>query len=234
MIKTEMIEAVLAELMASHASAQAKLATVRASRDLVIPAEIGSIMDHAIDDLRQARAQSQALKVGDTMPSFTLPDLDGTPVSALALLERGPLVISFYRGSWCPYCNIEIQGLQRALPAIEAAGGSVVAISPELPDQAAARGATKKPGFPILHDEGNRAAKQFGIVFALPAELLNVYQTLGHDLADANGPAGATELALPATFVVGPNGTVRFVFVDEDYTRRAAIDDIIATLKRAD
>jgi peroxiredoxin len=234
MTKTDMIAALLAKVMASRASAPAKLATLRAARDQFLPAEIGRVMDRAIDDLRQVRAQNQALKVGDTMPPFTLPDLAGTPVSAFALLERGPLVISFYRGSWCPYCNIEIQGLQRALPAIEAAGASVVAISPELPDQAAARGATKKPGFPILHDEANRVAKLFGIVFALPTELLNVYQTLGHGLADANGPAGATELALPATFVVGSNGAIRFTFVDEDYTRRADIDDIIAALKRTD
>jgi peroxiredoxin len=111
------------------------------------------------------------------------------------------------------------------------AGASVLAISPERPDQAAARGATKAPGFPILHDEGNRAAKLFGIVFALPTELLAAYQTLGHGLADANGPSGAAELALPATFVVGRNGTIRFVFVDEDYARRADIDDIIGALQ---
>jgi len=221
----------IAELMASPASVLAKLKTVRAARDQVVPAEIGRLMDQAIDDLRRGGARQHALKVGDPMPSFTLPDLEGTSISAVALLERGPLVISFYRGSWYPYCNIELQGLQRALPAITAAGASVVAISAERPDQAALRGGMKALGFPVLRDEGNRAAKLFGIVFALPTELLVAYEALGHGLADANGPSGATELALPATFVVGRDETIRFVFVDEDYTLRADIDDIIRALQ---
>ena len=209
-----------------------RLATVRRLRDECVPAEYTAIMDRAIDDLARTNMHAAALKTGDACPAFMLPDREGTWRSAYDLLRKGPLVVSFYRGSWCPFCNIELRGLQRALPEIVSLGAQIVAISPELPDRQAETKTSGDLDFPILHDSGNKVGKWFGIVHELPPDLLEIYRMMGHDLKDANGPRGATELPLPATFVVTPGGWIRLAYVDEDYARRLSPDDIVAGLRK--
>jgi peroxiredoxin len=221
---------VLKRILEGSDPMQDKLTKVRQLRDEFIPSQFTAIMDRAIDDLVKSGIQKTALKLNEQIPQFNLPDTDGEFRSEAELLRAGPLVISFYRGSWCPYCNIELRGLQAALPKIKALGASVVAISPELPERQFATRETNALAFPILHDAGNQVAKLFGIVYELPPDLLAAYRAFGHDLARVNDASSATELPLPATFVVAQSGRVSFAYIDEDYARRLSTDDILVAL----
>src|SRR6202046_3727562 len=130
-------------------------------------------------------ASGQALhakKAGDKAPEFTLNDPDGNPVSSAVLLAKGPLVVSFYRGVWCPYCNLELQALQAALPAIEERGANVIAISPQTAPNSRRSQRNNRLAFPILSDVKAQVANAFGIRFALPDYLVEVYKGFKNDL----------------------------------------------------
>ncbi len=204
-----------------------QIAEIRGMRDQFLPPEVTTVMDRAIADLAEARFRSQALKVGDKVPDFTLPDVHGQPVSIGTYLQKGPVVLSFHRGSWCLYCNISVHGLAKVWPEVEAAGASLLSISPELPGSKITTYGTEHLDvektalpFPFLADVGNIVAKQFGLVYTLSPNLLHVYEQLGHPLPLANGETAASELPLPATYIVDTHGVIRFVFVDEDYAVR--------------
>jgi peroxiredoxin len=141
-------------------------------------------------------------------------------------------VISFYRGGWCPYCNIELRKLLRVLPEIKKLGASLVAISPQLPDNSLTTEEKNHLEFPVLSDVGNVVARRFGIVFTLPEELLQAYESFHHGLRKMNGEDGATELPIPATLVLDRNGVIRFAFVDEDYTRRLDPEFVLGKLQK--
>ena len=141
-----------------------------------VPRTVIETMHRATAELIASGAASQALKAGDTAPPFVLSDANGNPVASSALLGQGPLVVSFYRGVWCPYCNMELQALQEALPAFRAAGAQVVAISPQ--NAANSRKSIRNNGldFPILSDPCNETAAAFGLRFALPDYLVDLYK----------------------------------------------------------
>jgi peroxiredoxin len=207
-----------------------ELEKIRGLRDRFVPVEQTAIMDRAIEDLIASGIRKSYLKIGDLVPNFTLPNTQGEPVHLQTLLEVGPVVISFYRGSWCPYCNIELRALQQALPDIERLRASILAISPELPDRQVVTEKEIALTFPVLSDVGNHVAKLFGIVYELPEDLLHVYRERGHELETVNGSPGANTLALPATFVVDKSGTVRLAYINEDYAKRLPTDDILDAL----
>jgi peroxiredoxin len=196
------------------------------------PPEIHPVMERATAELIASGQAERALKAGGKAPAFTLPDLDGKPVSSAALLEKGPLVISFYRGVWCPYCNLELQALQEALPAFAAHGASLVAISPQNAVNSRKSVRTNKLGFPILSDARNDVADAFGLRFALPDYLIELYKTLKNDLPAFNGDPGWT-LPMPARYVVGTDGTILYSEVNPDYTRRPEPSDMLAALREA-
>jgi peroxiredoxin len=185
-----------------------------------------------ISELIADDRKASALKEGDAAPDFALPDTHGQTVALRALLDRGPVVISFYRGAWCPFCNLELRGLQRVLPQMEQMGASLVAISPQLPDHSLSTEEKNQLTFPVLSDAGNIAAKRFGIVFTLPAVLVEVNRAMGRDLEEINGEAGATELPMPATFVLDKRGIVRLAFVEEDWRKRLDPEIILDALRR--
>jgi len=197
-----------------------------------IPEHVAGMMRDASETLAQSGLTEQALKAGDTIPDFDLPALADGQIRSSDILKQSPLVISFYRGGWCPYCNLEMQALQRALPDIEQAGGKLVAIAPELPEHA---GQTRDAGaltFPLLHDQDNVVARSFGLVFTLPDMLRPVYEGFGIDLEESQGN-DHFELPLPATYIVRPDGVIAFAFVDVDYAQRmepARIVEILKTL----
>ena len=126
-----------------------------------------------ISDLVASGLSASALREGDVAPDFALPDTHGHVLALKTLLDRGPVVISFYRGGWCPFCNIELRGLQRVLPEIVQVGASLVAISPQLPDNSLSTEEKNRLTFPVLSDVGNIVAKRFGIVFTLPTALVD-------------------------------------------------------------
>src|SRR3954466_7020803 len=154
-----------------------------------------------ISDLVASGLSASALREGDVVPDFALPDTHGHVLALKTLIDRGPVVISFYRGGWCPFCNLELRGLQRVLPEIMQLGASLVAISPQLPDNSLSPEEKNKLTFPVLSDVGNIVAKLFGIVFTLPTALVHANDVVGLDLAAINGEAGAAQLPMPATFV---------------------------------
>src|SRR6185312_4631531 len=158
--------------------------------------------EQTISDLVATGLSASALREGDVAPDFALPDTHGHVLALKTLLDRGPVVISFYRGGWCPFCNLELRGLQRVLPEIVQVGASLVAISPQLPDNSLSTEEKNQLTFPVLSDVGNIVAKCFGIVFTLPTTLVHANKAIGRDLVEINGEAGAAQLPMPATFVL--------------------------------
>jgi len=184
-----------------------------------IPESVLAMMSDATASLAQSGMVEQALKAGDVMPDFDLPALDSGNVRLTDLLKDTPVVISFYRGGWCPYCSLEMQALQAALPDIEQAGGRLIAIAPELPGHA---GETRDKGnltFPLLQDRDNALARKLGLVFTLPDILRPVYEGFGIDLQESQGN-DRFELPVPATYIVRQDGVIAYAFVDVDYTAR--------------
>ena len=190
------------------------------------PSEIHPVMERATAELIASGAAARALKVGDRAPAFMLNDPDGSPVSSADLLAKGPLVVSFYRGVWCPYCNMELQALEKARPAIEAAGASLIAISPQKPANSRRSARENSLGFSILSDPGNAVAAAFGLRFALPDYLVDLYKKLGNNLPLTNGDDSWT-LPMPGRFAISHDGTVLYAEVNPDYTQRPEPDDLL-------
>jgi peroxiredoxin len=208
----------------------ADLAAFRAEFMGKAPAEIVAAMQRADAALAASGIVEAALKAGQTAPGFDLLDARGGRVRLADLLAKGPIVVSFYRGGWCPYCNLELRALQAALPAIHAAGGSLVAISPEQPDETLSTAEKNALAFPVLSDHGSAVAKAWGIAFDLAEELRPIYARFNHALPDRNG-TDSWALPIPATFVIARDSTVALAFVDADYRTRLEPAAIIETLK---
>ena len=198
---------------------QDKLDAIRTQFHGKAPAQVIAALEAAAADLAATGQAARALKVGDSAPLFALPGPDGKDVSSGEFLARGPLVITFYRGVWCPYCNAELQALQEALPSIQELGASLVAISPESAANSRKSIRQNELSFPILTDKGNGTAALFGLRFRLPAELVAIYKGFGNDLALINGEPSWT-LPMPGRFVVAPDSTITYAEVNPDYTRR--------------
>jgi peroxiredoxin len=173
----------------------------------------------------------KAIKTGDKAPPFTLKNATGDEVSLASLLEKGPVVLLWYRGGWCPYCNIQLNAFQQALPDITAAGAQLVALTPELPDKSLTTKEKNDLDFEILTDPGQKIAREYGLVFKLTPEVAELYKE-HFDLKEYNGPDAAyDELPLAATYIIAQDGTVSWAFLDADYRKRAEPADIITALK---
>lgn len=183
------------------------------------PGDVVALMADAMQALAQTGIAGRALTVGDAMPHFALPDATGRTVDSRQLLASGPLIVSFYRGEWCPYCNLQLAALQRYLPDIAARGATLVAIAPTLPDDSMNMRQKHNLAFPVLSDVGNLVARQFGLVYALDARLRPVYAAFGVELPRLNGDE-SWELPLAATYVVGTDGVIAHGFISADYRRR--------------
>lgn len=194
-----------------------------------IDADTLGAMDRATDAVRASGLADAALSVGDRAPRFTLPDATGQTVALGDLLARGPVILTFYRGGWCPYCNLELRAYQALLPEIEASGATLVAVSPQTPDASLTTQEKKELAFAVLSDEGNAVAREFGLVHTVPADVREAYLGFGIDLDGANGDDSG-DLPLPATYVIDADGTIRFAFVDADYTKRAEPSEVLASL----
>lgn len=197
-----------------------------------VPPAVIRTMHRATAELIASGAAGRALKAGDQAPAFTLETHEGKPVSLRDLLARGPLVLSFYRGVWCPYCNMELQALEAALPDFTALGASLAAISPQTPVNS--RKSVRQNGlsFPILADKGNEVAASFGLRFALPDDLIALYRSLKNDLPAVNGDPSWT-LPMPARFVIGQDGIILYAEVNPDYTRRPEPEAMLPALRHA-
>jgi peroxiredoxin len=195
------------------------------------PPEIHPVMERATAELIASGQAGRALKAGDKAPVFTLNDPDGRPVSSAELLARGPLVISFYRGVWCPYCNLELQALQETLPQFRELGASLVAISPQAAANSRKSQRENKLDFPILSDVKNEVAAAFGLRFALPDYLVELYKMLKNDLPAFNGDPSWT-LPMPARYVIGQDGAIVYAEVNPDYTLRPEPESMLPVLRK--
>jgi peroxiredoxin len=139
-------------------------------------------------------------------------------------------VVTFYRGEWCPFCNLQLRAYQRILPQIQSLGATLVAISPQTPDHSLSTVEKKELTFTVLSDVGNRVARAYRIVFTLEESIRPLYTTIGSDLPSFNSDA-SWELPMPATFLVAQDGTVRLAFVAEDYTHRLEPADLLDGLR---
>ena len=212
-------------------SLQAELDATRQQVGTQLPADVLAAIERATADLAAGHAARHALQPGQRMTDFVAPDASGQAVASMVLRSRGPLLITFYRGEWCPYCNLALRALQRELPAFTARGVSLVAISPELPDHALTMQQKHALAFPVLSDAASTVARSFGLVFALPPELRPVYRRLGIDLPGRNGNA-SHELPIPGSFLVSRDGVVLASFVEVDYRRRLEPADALAWVER--
>lgn len=196
------------------------------------PGSIKSVMVKATEDLIKTQIAEKSLQTGDLVPNFTLNNATGKSVNFQSLLTQGKVVVSFYRGGWCPYCNLELRALEQALPQIKALGANLVAISPETPDSSLSTSEKNNLSFEVLSDLKNQVAQQFGLVFTLPEELRPIYEKFGIDIPAYNGDS-TFELPLPATYVVDTNGKIVHSFVNADYTQRLDPNVILTALQNS-
>lgn len=193
--------------------------------------EVIATMHRGTAELIASGQAGRARKAGDVAPDFTLNDPDGAPVSSRDLLKQGPLVISFYRGVWCPYCNMEMQALQEALPQIAARGAGLAAISPQTAANSRKSQRDNKLDFPILSDVKSEVAHAFGIRFALPDYLVELYKGFGNNLPLVNDDP-AWVLPMPARYVIGQDGVIAYAEVNPDYTQRPDPSELLPVLDR--
>lgn len=194
------------------------------------PAEFKEASRQGLEELVRSGISKTALNVGDKMPAFELPDAHGQMVSSDELLADGALVIVFYRGAWCPYCNLYLHALQEYVPEFESLGASMVAISGEPPDRSLEVEQKDSLTYPVLSDTALIASRKFGIVYEVPQVIQKVMTERGFDMKKYYGTDKA-ELPLSATYVVDKNGEIIYGFLDPDYKLRAEPADIIAALK---
>jgi len=162
----------------------------------------------------------------------TLPDALNRPVQLSALWQRGPLVLVFYRGGWCPYCNLELRAWQQQADALQHLGSQLVAVSPQTPDNSLSTAEKNALAFPVLSDSALQAATAFGVAFEMPPALIALYTQAGNDLAVVNGN-GRWVLPLPATYVIDRDGRIVYAHVEVDYRLRAEPADVLAAVSAA-
>ncbi len=206
---------------------------IEAFQDEFIPTIPEQTLDMLMSELQgliDSGIAEKAVQQNAPFPAFTLANANNETRSLDDFLSKGPLVISFYRGAWCPYCNLEINALQQRLPDIIAAGAQLVAISPQRPDKSIDQITSSQLTFEVLSDLENKLAKECGLVFTLPESLRPVYEAWQIDIPEHNGN-DSFELPIPATYIIDNTGTVRYAHVKMDYTQRLEPDVIIEQLQ---
>jgi peroxiredoxin len=196
-----------------------------------LQAQLGTALDSLDASAGELGARTWPAKaVGEAAPDFELPDERGRSVTLTALRREGPVVLVFYRGAWCPYCNLQLRAFQAALADIHAAGASLVAISPQTPDNSLTLAEQAELAFPVLSDVGNNVARGYGLVYALGEADRELHAGLGIDLEAFNGD-DSWALPAAAVFIVDGNGTIRYASVAGDYRWRVGPDEVLAALR---
>lgn len=214
--------------------------TIQVFRDN-FPSELNALIEQGAGEISALDIVEKALRIGDKAPDFSLKNRHGESRSLTEYLNRGPLVITFYRGAWCPYCNLQLAAYNARLDDIKAAGGTLVAITPEEPEgvnafleseapQEAKDSIVDAPDFDVLHDKGNVLAKIYGLVFELPEPHKKLFELMKFDIEKANGDNSFT-FPDPATYIIGTDGVIQWAFVPNNYRKRAEPEEIIQKLE---
>lgn len=209
-----------------------KIKEYQASFRQKVPEELQKIMLQATNTLKDRHISDQALKTGDIVKNFSLQNVDGLMVSLDDVLKHKAFVlISFYRGGWCPYCNLELRALQGIQTCLEALHVELMAISPQTPDNSLSTKEKNELTFKVLSDIDNTVAKKFGLIFSLDETLKPIYEKFGIDIVNANH-SESFELPMPATYVINTKKEIIYHFIDEDYTKRSEPKQILEHIKQ--
>jgi peroxiredoxin len=197
----------------------------------VAPPHVVELFHRTTDELIATGQAERSLKVGDIAPTFSLKTAGGELVSSTAMLEHGPLVVTFYRGVWCPYCNIDLQAIEAVADEIRSLGAHLVSISMQTATNSLKSQRQNKLSYPILVDGGGKTADAFGIRFRLQDELIEAYKGFDVDLPVINGESSWT-LPMPARYVIAQDGTVAYAEVSPDYTKRPDPSELVTALRQ--
>lgn len=190
------------------------------------------VLDRFVETLRDQRAGAHSLKTGDTVANAKLQMPGRGQIELYSLLNEGPVILTFYRGGWCPYCNLALKSLHYTLPEIERRGAQLIAVTPERPESIIQTARKNGIDYPVVHDTNSETARQFGVSVLLSEPMKALYRSLGLNLTARNADV-IVRLPLPATYVIGTDYTVRYAFVDEDYVRRAEPKAMLEVLSHA-
>ncbi|MGI4739370.1 MAG: peroxiredoxin-like family protein [Janthinobacterium lividum] len=213
----------------SATSFQQELAATAQHLSTALPPTAAQSIDAGIARTEAAGTARHALAPGQPAPNFTLPDAAGQPQTLATLLAQGPVVLTFYRGNWCPYCNVQLRAYQQLLPELAHYEATLVAVSPQNPDFTALTASEKELSFPVLSDVGNTVARQYGLAYGVGAEVGDTLRSVGIDLAAYNGTAD-DELPLTATFLIGTDGVIAWAQVEANFKHRPDPADLLAAL----
>jgi peroxiredoxin len=208
---------------------KAELTAVTRELGATLPEDALTLLQRSTQRMIDNKLGDEAVTVGDTFPTFSLPNAVGDAVSSEDLLTYGPLVLSFYRGGWCPYCNLELRAYQQLLPDIRNLGADFLAISPQLPDESLTMAAKANLSFEVLTDTGNSLAEHLGLVFEVSPGIQDIYRSMGYDLERINGNTRWT-LPIPATYVINSNSVIEFAFVNPDHSVRLEPSEVLSFL----
>lgn len=211
-------------------SLKQQITALRQEQEEALSEDVLRLQERSIHRVEDSGLLDSAVATGDPFPHFSLPNAGGNAVSSEELLAKGPLVVCFYRGSWCPYCKLELRAYQAVLADIRELGADLVAISPQMPDESLTTAAKSGLHFEVLSDTGNSLAEHLGLVYELPAQMVDLYRSSGYDLERINGNLRWT-LPVPATYVVGTDGVVLDAFIQADYTIRREPEEVLEVLR---
>ncbi|MCC5943979.1 MAG: AhpC/TSA family protein [Bernardetiaceae bacterium] len=225
---------------------QEELKSLKNELDKQLPEYLSEANQRTIEELKTNDFVSKSLQVGDKAPNFEIPKafkrvgskatgIDkiaarGERINLQSLLDEGAVIINFYRGGWCPYCNMELRALQRAIPEFEKYGAQLVAISPESPDNSLTTAEKQNLDFLVLSDTESTVAQKFGIAYQVPDYLINSFSKFGLDLAQFNDTRNI-KLPIPATYLIDKEGIIRFTFANEDFTQRVDIAELTSAVR---
>jgi peroxiredoxin len=215
--------------MTSLTSFSAERDRMNAEMGTQAPAELLNGFADAASRLEALDFAARALKLGDQAPDFALPDHRGETVRLSALLDHGPVVLIFYRGEWCPYCNLQLRVFQAHLDQIGELGATLVAVSPQTPDHSLSMAEKNDLGFPVLSDVGALVIERYGLKYEVDAQTRALLESVGNDIGAHNGPGGWV-LPAAATFVIGADGGVRYANVRGNWTERAEPTEVLEVL----
>ncbi|MDM1048214.1 MULTISPECIES: peroxiredoxin-like family protein [Bacteroidota] len=194
-----------------------------------LPTEVLEVFGKSIQDLKAKNMEDSSISVGDKFPDFSLPNTSDKTVALKELLQNGKVIIAFFRGSWCPYCNLELKALQDNLKQITGKNVTLIAVSPQTSDYSEELKINHHLEFELLTDKNNALAKQLGITFELQNYVIPTYSSLGIELSEYN-ENNNNELPVPAVFVIDTNSSIVYKFVDTNYMNRINIQELIEQL----